>query len=106
MDHLWYGVDSYNDEEPQTCNLNTDCGEHGQTQCCVQVLTTDDSGMTNQFFRCMNKGLFEIDTSGSQEWMTGPEEKMSFTMKCVEQGSIYIKSGLVAIASFLAFVAM
>jgi hypothetical protein len=54
----------------------------------------------------MNKGLFEIDTSGSQEWMTGPEEKMSFTMKCVEQGSIYIKSGLVAIASFLAFVAM
>jgi|TARA_B110000285_G_C14980237_1_gene540971 hypothetical protein len=69
-------------------------------------MTTDESGMTEQFFRCMNRGLVELDTSGSQEWISGPGESMSFTMKCMEQGSIYIKTGLVAIASFAAFVAM
>lgn len=47
MDHLWYGVDSYGDQEPQTCSLNTECGDNGMTQCCVQVITTDSSGMTN-----------------------------------------------------------
>jgi len=103
MDHLWYGVDSYGYEEPQTCSMNSECGDSGMTQCCVQVLTTDEDGMTEQFFRCMNRGLVEVDMNGSQEWMTGPGESMSFTMKCMEQGSIYIKTGLLAIASFAAF---
>jgi hypothetical protein len=106
MDYLWYGVDSYSDDEPQTCSMNSECGDAGMTQCCVQVLMTDGDGMTEQFFRCMNRGLIELDTSGNQEWLTGPESSMSFTMKCMEQGSIYIKSGLVAITSFAAFLAM
>jgi hypothetical protein len=106
MDHLWYGVDSYSNEESQTCSMNSQCGDNGMTECCVQVLTTDESGMTNEFFRCMNRGLIELDYSGNQEWLTGPEESMSFTMKCMEQGSIYIKAGLITIASFVAFIAM
>lgn len=106
MDHLWYGVDSYGFQEAQTCSMNEECGDNGMTECCVQVLTTDESGMTNQFYRCMNRGLFDVDTNGSQEWLTGPEESMTFTMKCMEQGSIYVKTGLLAIASFAAFIAM
>lgn len=106
MDYLWYGVDSYGYNEPQTCSMNTECGDQGMTQCCVQVLTTDDSGRTNEFFRCMDRGLFEFDTSGYQEWLTGPEESMSFTMKCMAEGSVFLRAGFVAFASILAFIAL
>lgn len=103
MDADWNGVDSYGKHSTQTCSLNSECGGDGMTECCVQVLTTDESGMTNQFYRCMNRGLVELDYSTSQEWMTGPGESMSITMKCMEQGSIYIKAGLITLASLIAF---
>jgi len=35
MDHLWYGVDSYGDQQPETCSMNSQCGDNGLTQCCV-----------------------------------------------------------------------
>ena len=107
MDYLWYSVDSYGDQEPQECSATSSCG--GNTNmCCVQILTTGMwSEKTTQMFRCMNKGLIELEESGYLENPNG-EESISFTMKCMEaqQGSVFIKTGLLAIGLLSASVVM
>ena len=86
-DLLWFGakIDSQNDFEPQSCSLNSECGDNGMTQCCVQILQTFEDGMTDQMFRCMNRGLVELDVEGKQRWSKEDETTTySVTMKCME----------------------
>lgn len=100
MDHIWYGIESYGESNAKikVCSTQEDCGNEA-TNCCVSIVSTNSFGMTDQFFRCMNKGLIDMNFDETTEMSNG--EEISFTMKCLESSSVIIKVGLVVIGSVL-----
>ena len=103
MDNTWYQVNSWGQTwSNQTCAINADCdGE--ETQCCVSLLVTDSEGWTEQTFRCQTASMVEADMTQTHEMDDGTT--VEFTMKCLESGSAYIRTGILAAITLMLSVA-
>jgi hypothetical protein len=103
MDNTWYQVNSWGETwSNQTCAINADCNGE-DTQCCVSLLVTDSEGWTEQTFRCQTASMVEADMAQTYEMDDGTV--VDFTMKCLESGSAYIRTGVLAAIALMLSVA-
>jgi hypothetical protein len=55
---------------------------------------TDEDGWSELTFRCSSSAWVEADIDGTQEMDDG--SMVTWTMKCLEGGSAYIRAGILA----------
>lgn len=102
MDYFWYALDT-NEEggnSTDTCDTNMDCDGNGQTMCCVNIVSTSEDGMTDQMFRCMNRGVAEM--SWEQTLTTDSGDDMYVNLKCMADGAAFLKAGLASVFVLIA----
>merc|ERR1712086_778150 len=102
MDYFWYALDTNENggNSTSTCDTNMDCDGNGQTMCCVNIVSTSDDGMTDQMFRCMNRGVAEM--SWEQTLTTDSGDDMYVNLKCMADGAAFLKAGLASVFVLIA----
>jgi len=96
LDYFWYALDT-NDEsndlsQNATCSTSADCDGNGVTMCCVNIISTSNSGAMDQMFRCMNRGVAEM--SFEQTYTSDNGDDMYVNMKCLADAAHFIKAGI------------